>query len=295
MPNGERLREQPPWGGDFFLEAMQKYNPDIEIEPAYRLRCPDDVDVLWLHNVATCGYRRIIGPVKDRPLRRYFRRRNRPAIIGGVRGEVGFNHSFNQLPYLDAVHTSNEALARKSRMWNRRVFVLSAGVDVDQFKPGGEAPDRFIIGWAGDPKKRMKNFKLICRLGLPYYLATKDIYWPHGDMPLFYNSLSAYTHFSSHEGSNRTILEAAACGVPIVCTDVGSAGLLVGDEWRIPYTDDHAALVEEFKRRLGRLEADPGLCARVGEENRVRAQAFSWGAVAERWRGIVHSVVDGRD
>jgi glycosyltransferase involved in cell wall biosynthesis len=73
------------------------------------------------------------------------------------------------------------------------------------------------------------------------------------------------------EGSSRATLEALACGLPVVCSDVGMLpDLLEGRRvgFLVPAADS-AALAE----RLARLAGDPELCRELGANARALAEA----------------------
>jgi glycosyltransferase involved in cell wall biosynthesis len=76
---------------------------------------------------------------------------------------------------------------------------------------------------------------------------------------------------SQREGSPNAVLEAMACGLPVVASRVGGIPELVEDGrtglLAAPGTP------EDFARHLLRLLRDPGLCARMGQAGRQRAEA----------------------
>jgi glycosyltransferase involved in cell wall biosynthesis len=117
----------------------------------------------------------------------------------------------------------------------------------------------------------MKNYQLIEKLGYPYKIASKENYIPHEKMPEFYNGLSVYTHFSSHEGGNRTILEACSCGIPVVSTEAGAVNNYIASEWIVPYRDDEEYLQTEFK-------------------NRKRVLEYDWKIITNNWLSIIQEV-----
>ena len=288
---GERWKAGLKWGADFMLDNIVK-NVEHEILPCYELKWSDikDADVVWFHNIATTAYYNI--PLLNiSPIPTWIKKKKRPIIIGGVRGHVGFERSKNLLKYFDAVHTGSEQLSRLSKEYNKHVYLFYPGVDTERFKPTNTRPQEFTIGWVGDKNKKMKNYQVIERLGYAFKIASKDNYIPHERMPEFYNSLSVYTHFSSHEGGNRTVLEACSCGIPVVSTDAGAVDKYIDPEWIVPYREDEDYLQTEFKKRLAMLEEDPELYGRVGEENRRRVLKYDWKAIALEWMRIINETL----
>ena len=95
---------------------------------------------------------------------------------------------------------------------------------------------------------------------------------PAADLPLWYNSAEAFLYPSLYEGFGLPVLEAMACGAPVVTADVsslpevaGDAGLCLPPEDTEPWT---AALVN-IKRDLDWREE-------ARERGLERARRFSW-------------------
>ena len=91
--------------------------------------------------------------------------------------------------------------------------------------------DKLVIGWTGSltnhPKKRgfHEFIKPICEEipGVELKVQAKEDHFVTSDdeMREFYNSLDLYICASRSEGTPRPVIEAAACGVPSISTDVG--------------------------------------------------------------------------
>ena len=290
---GDRWKAGLKWGADFMLENLAKNALEHEITACYELNWDQikDADVVWFHNIATTAYYNI-PVINYSPISAWRKKKNRPVFIGGVRGHVGYERSKNLLKHFDAVHAGSPELAELSKKHNQHVYVFYPGVDTALFKPDHQNPVEFTIGWVGDKNKKMKNYQLVEKLGYPYRIASKDNYIPHEKMPGFYNSLSAYTHFSSHEGGNRTILEACSCGIPVVATDAGAADKYIDSEWIVPYKDDEAYMLTEFKEKLMSLEQDFALREKVGAENRIRVLSYDWKKITEHWLNIIEATIN---
>jgi glycosyltransferase involved in cell wall biosynthesis len=288
---GERWKSGLKWGADFMLENIIKNAQEHEITPYYNLDWNNikDSDVIWFHNIATTAYYNI-PIISWSPIPYWYKKRNRPILIGGVRGLVGFERSKRLLKYFDAIHTGSVELYEKSKIYNKNCYVLYPGVDTDLFKPSKKQNDIFVVGWVGDKNKKMKNYQIIEKLGYQYRIASKDNYIPHEKMPEFYSSLSVYTHFSSHEGGNRTILEACSCGLPVISTNAGAVDKYIDEEWIIQYRDDEEYLIKEFKKRLMILEDDPDLRSIIGKSNRDRVLQYDWKNITNKWVKIIEEV-----
>ena len=130
------------------------------------------------------------------------------------------------------------------------IAILEDGVDLSLFKPF--KLERFdtlngreiTIGWAGNSQwaSDTEDFKGVRTILEPaidelkkrgwlvtLQLADRKQEWmAHHEMPQFYNSIDLYVCTSKMEGTPNPILEAMACGVPIISTDVGIVPDLFG-------------------------------------------------------------------
>jgi glycosyltransferase involved in cell wall biosynthesis len=99
-------------------------------------------------------------------------------------------------------------------------------------------------------------------------------YVRRSDMPGLFASLDAYLMTSRVEGGPVTVLEAMACGTPVVATRVGLVPDVVSDG-----VDGFTATVGDaagLTAALVRLASDRDLAARMGAAARRTAQSQSW-------------------
>jgi GT2 family glycosyltransferase len=170
---------------------------------------------------------------------------------------------------------------------------LPDGVDLSLFRPHRtpRRPGPLRIGWAGnsvwmdhqgdiDPKGlRVILRPAIDRLrseGVPVELVVADRQVqqiPHRHMPGFYNSLDVFVCSSEAEGTPNPILEAMACGLPILSTDVGIVPEAFGMQQKRFILRRSA---DAFADALRTLAADQVLRARLGEENLISIKAWDW-------------------
>jgi len=112
-----------------------------------------------------------------------------------------------------------------------RIYKTRIGIDQNLFKPGDKKKNsRFTVGWVGridEPKNReLKGYDIVLKAlkGLDVKLdirTFKENYVPRHKMVDFYQGIDCYICSSRSEGLPNPLLEAAACGVPVITTKVG--------------------------------------------------------------------------
>lgn len=109
------------------------------------------------------------------------------------------------------------------------------------------------------------------------------------DMPKLYNSADVYVHTSEYEGFGLPILEAMACGVPVVASNKASIPEVVGDAGIL--VDFDGDVVKNFVEAiLGVLDKKEGIDKRALERSRL----FTWEKTAEETLKLYEAVF-GRD
>jgi glycosyltransferase involved in cell wall biosynthesis len=104
---------------------------------------------------------------------------------------------------------------------------------------------------------------------------------PHADTPAFYRSADVFALSSDFDNSPNAVLEAMACGLPVVTTDVGGVREFVADRLggAVVPPNDAPALAAALERLLTSVEA----MHQAAIHNRARAAAeFSWRTSALR-------------
>jgi glycosyltransferase involved in cell wall biosynthesis len=94
-----------------------------------------------------------------------------------------------------------------------------------------------------------------------------------------YNECSLFVFPSWHEGFGLPALEAMACGAPVIASDASSIREIATD--RSALFDPHD--VASIQDRLAHFLGNSGEVERLRQYSLVRARAFSWERVAERF------------
>jgi len=192
--------------------------------------------------------------------------------------------------------------------------VTEDGVDLGLFKPmnlsrlGMRGKRPMVIGWAGNShwsRERGEDFKglhtilkpaieqLQCE-GLNIRLDLADRQQsqiPLEDMPAYYAGLDLYVCPSKIEGTPNPVLEAMACGVPVISTDVGVVPQAFdGDPFGMILPERS---VPALKTRIRRhYECAPDRIRRISDYGLLKIRAWSWDRKAENFRRFFDRFLD---
>lgn len=102
----------------------------------------------------------------------------------------------------------------------------------------------------------------------------------------FYNDIDIFAFPSDYEGFGLPLLEAMACGVPVVATNLSSHPEIVGDAGILVEPDP-----ESLAAGLLRLVRDPSLRQEFAARGHRRAQQFSWERCARETLAVYEQVL----
>jgi glycosyltransferase involved in cell wall biosynthesis len=181
---------------------------------------------------------------------------------------------------------------------------LEDGVDLTLFYPlhlerfNNIANRPIVIGWAGHScwggfETTIEDFKGMNTIlqpalkqlsteGLPIRMLFADrakIFIPHAEMVNYYSNIDLYVCTSKIEGTPNPILEAMACGVPVISTDVGIVPQILGPKQSEFILTERS--VQSLKRAIRRFIEHPALFQELSQENLAHIQKQSWSLKAE--------------
>jgi alpha-1,3-rhamnosyl/mannosyltransferase len=129
---------------------------------------------------------------------------------------------------------------------------------------------------------------LISQLGLEQQVTRlQDV--AEADLAAVYRGAVALALPSHYEGFGFPVLEAMACGVPVVVSNRASLPEIAGDAALMVEPEDDNALAEA----LWRLLSDPGLRADLSARGFERVKAFTWEATANATAGLYRRILAG--
>jgi GT2 family glycosyltransferase len=204
--------------------------------------------------------------------------------------------------FVDNYTTSSELLndIYSNEFPRKPYMVIQDGVDLDKFRRvensriQSSPKNDLIVGWVGNSGWGIaedgidhKGFRTIIKpvidelqkegvnIVLKYCDSTEPkTKIPHEKMVDFYNSIDAYICLSDIEGTPNTILEAMACGIAVITTNVGIVDEVLGREQRKYVLNSRDK--SELKQKLMNLYSNKNKLNYLGEENLVRIQGWVW-------------------
>ncbi len=201
---------------------------------------------------------------------------------------------------LAAVLATNTQLRNEAETFNTNAILCLPGVNTEIFTPDSNAakPETFTAGWCGARTTLVKCYDEVLTPIRRRDIATWKVHEcsdpaaakSRSEMAEWFNMLDVFVCTSVCEGSPLTVMEAAACGVPVVSTNVGiikewpemhDLGLVVP----IPANKQAARLtINEITTRLVRLRDDMAYRQHCSEVLfRSVRKRFDWQNIATRW------------
>jgi teichuronic acid biosynthesis glycosyltransferase TuaC len=189
------------------------------------------------------------------------------------------------LPFVDLVAPVSRSLAGllPPRLVAGKLAILPCGVALDRFRPIPRAEARARLGlepgrryllFPADPGRPEKRFDRARLVAGDHSLLVLGRVEPD-EVPFWVNAADAVLVTSERESFGLSVLEALACDVPVLATDVGIAPEVLAD---VPGTFHGPFSIPEWHGALERVLADPD--PRV--EGRALAERYSADRMAER-------------
>ncbi|MCS7179243.1 MAG: glycosyltransferase family 1 protein [Anaerolineae bacterium] len=205
--------------------------------------------------VAHPGYDPSLAPVRD------------PEVLAAVRARYGIpGDYFLYLGTLQPRKNLHRLVMAFARLSTRSVLVLAGRQ-----------------GWLSE-----SLFAWVRRLGLEKRVLFPG-YIPAEDRAPLLSGARAFVFPSLYEGFGLPVLEAQACGCPVICSSTSSLPEVAGDGALLVPPDDVAALADA----MARLEADPDLRRELIERGLANLRRFSWERCARTVLQVMDTLLEG--
>lgn len=146
-------------------------------------------------------------------------------------------------------------------------------------------PVRLVI--AGSPDKRYPEPQRLARdLGIEDAVRWSG-YLSDDELVALYRRADLLAHPSRYEGFGLQVVEAMACGTPVICGNAGSLPEIAGDAAIMVAPDDALELAEKIKLAL----ADPALASQMSEKGLRQARKFTWTRAASETLALYEEII----
>jgi glycosyltransferase involved in cell wall biosynthesis len=129
---------------------------------------------------------------------------------------------------------------------------------------------------------RIRELNLENDIFLPGYVQAEDV-------PTFFNAAKVFAYISCYEGFGLPIMEAMACGTPVVTSRGSSLEEVAGDGALLVDPMDEVSIAEALTRVL----SDAELRHRLGQAGLARSRQFSFKNAARQTIGVYERVMGG--
>lgn len=115
-------------------------------------------------------------------------------------------------------------------------------------------------------------------------------YVPDAELPLWYNAAELLVFPSVYEGFGMPVVEAMACGTPVIASNASSLPEAAGEAGLL-FAPDNAA---ELTDRITAVRQDPTLRAKLKEWGLQQARNFSWDRAGRETAVVYRRALQGR-
>ncbi len=132
----------------------------------------------------------------------------------------------------------------------------------------------------GPVRSRVEKLRLTENVVFPGYIASEDV-------PSFYNAADVFVYPSIYEGFGLPLMEAMACGVPVITSKASSLEEVAGDAALLIDPYDVFSIAEALRRVLG----DRVLSSQLGTAGLLRSRTFSFENAAKQTLAVYERVM----
>lgn len=304
--------DKPNWAYDSIAKSLLKYNKNKNLnftidyikKPKFNLeRSNDKFDLFFFMGWQSIIKKNFFGNYQLR-----FKNISKTKIICGIHS----HHSWdNRLSTPDHLHYPDERLIKilnslksvnlvSKRLYN--IFIKSGlengcltynGVDTDifQFKKK-KLNENILVGYSGSKKHDWRKgiSKYIIPSsemeGVKLHIAAPEInYISYNNMYKFYHNIDIYICASSSEGFSLSVLEALACGKPVISSKVGGCEEIISNGINGFLVERE---VKSFKEKIKYFTKNKKEINRMGASARkLILENWSWSKRSKDWYDFI--------
>ena len=270
--------------------------------------------ISWLYSDYSKDYIKQLGFSFDEFMERFFKSKN---IVTGVYDHLFLQQEQERTEFIldnvkDYLVSSKKLQNIYSNFEKKPSREISDGVDLELFKMYNTSKYKDIgkrnikIGWCGNSKftdendDDLKGLNKIIKpaieelieegYNIELDIADKNIKEiPHIEMPQYYNDIDIYVCASRTEGTPNPILEAMACGVPIISTDVGIVSEVLGNKQR-DFIIERSA--DKLKERIIYILDNINIFNILSKENLEEIKKCSWKNKSEEYKEFFYKNIN---
>ena len=173
--------------------------------------------------------------------------------------------------------------------------------DLELFYPDKKfRNDKLVVGWTGSlsnhPNKRgfYEFIKPACEsipeIEMKVQSKEDNFITDDNQMREYYNSLDLYICASRSEGTPRPVIEAAACGVPVISTDVGIVPELIENDLNGFIVD---RTLEAITEKLKWIVKNHDILSNMGKRIRDKMEVeFNWETLIYQWTDFMEYALE---
>ncbi len=194
-------------------------------------------------------------------------------------------------------NSTKEDLLEVSNLKPSQIEVIYEGVS-DNFKPATESekkifkskyklPENFVLAIGGiGERKNLKRISEACK-DLNLVISFKDLQVSEDELPLLYSSADALVYTTLYEGFGLPILEAFACGTPVITSNISSMPEIAGDAALLVNPESTA----DIRKKVEEILNDKSIKEELIKKGSRRAKEFTWDKTAaktfELYKGLL--------
>lgn len=189
-------------------------------------------------------------------------------------------------------------LMKVSNIPSEKIAVIYEGVEtryslqdtknIETFRKKYDLPKDFVLAIGGiGERKNLKRLKIACK-EFPLVVTHEDLTVSDEELPLLYASSKLLAYPSLYEGFGLPVLEAQACGVPVITSDVSSLPEVGGDA--AAYVDPTE--IKEMQKTIRKVFYDEGVRKDMINEGLKNVKLFSWEKTVQQTIEVYKKIVE---